>query len=142
MRISDWSSDVCSSDLPERSQYVIAFELDQVAEQRRRGRNDFETRAHQRAQIVEAQALHGTRRAKRIRIAARLGVGDRLAHLAQVKGDHLAAIETAPGKGFVLEPIDRRLRRDPAALKRSADHTTELQSLMRISYAAFHLKKK
>src|SRR3546814_15608541 len=76
------------------------------------------TRAHQRAQIVEAQALHGTRRAKRIRIAARLGVGDRLAHLAQVKGDHLAAIETAPGKGFVLEPIDRRLRRDPAAPKR------------------------
>src|SRR3546814_3952784 len=107
MRISDWSSDVCSSDLPERSQYVIAFELDQVAEQRRRERNDFETRAHQRAPIVEAQALHGTRRAKRIRIAARLGVGDRLAHLA-----------------------------------RSEEHTSELQSLLRIPYAVFYLKQK
>src|SRR3546814_8431591 len=34
----------------------------------------------------------------------------------------------------------RRLRRDPA--ERSEEHTSELQSLMRISYAVFCLKKK
>src|SRR3546814_12639240 len=39
----------------------------------------------------------------------------------------------------------RRNRRDPAQpeqLKRSEEHTFELQSLMRISYAVFCLKKK
>src|SRR3546814_3485943 len=35
---------------------------------------------------------------------------------------------------------DQRLRRRPAA--RSEEHTSELQSLMRISYAVFCLKKK
>src|SRR3546814_5875610 len=33
-------------------------------------------------------------------------------------------------------------RREYAALKRSEEHTSELQSLMRISYAVFCLKKK
>src|SRR3546814_3782389 len=39
---------------------------------------------------------------------------------------------------------DRRLRRSSAApvLFRSEEHTSELQSLMRISYAVFCLKKK
>src|SRR3546814_7360007 len=36
---------------------------------------------------------------------------------------------------FVAQPIDQRL-------KRSEEHTSELQSLMRISYAVFCLKKK
>src|SRR3546814_6233671 len=36
----------------------------------------------------------------------------------------------------VLAPLERRL------LKRSEEHTSELQSLMRISYAVFCLKKK
>src|SRR3546814_5661018 len=37
--------------------------------------------------------------------------------------------------------IDRRLRADRAR-QRSEEHTSELQSLMRISYAVFCLKKK
>src|SRR3546814_7392499 len=37
-------------------------------------------------------------------------------------------------------PRDRRIHRDPAG--RSEEHTSELQSLMRISYAVFCLKKK
>src|SRR3546814_3490583 len=45
-----------------------------------------------------------------------------------------------PGLGLagVDEPHDRR----PAHGARSEEHTSELQSLMRISYAAFCLKKK
>src|SRR3546814_7053578 len=35
-----------------------------------------------------------------------------------------------------------RSPRSPPALKRSEEHTSELQSLMRISYAVFCLKKK
>src|SRR3546814_8922072 len=42
-----------------------------------------------------------------------------------------------PGPGLLR--LDRRLRRDG---KRSEEHTSELQSLMRISYAVFGLKKK
>src|SRR3546814_1038538 len=36
----------------------------------------------------------------------------------------------------------RTPRRPPASSKRSEEHTSELQSLMRISYAVFCLKKK
>src|SRR3546814_4858166 len=39
--------------------------------------------------------------------------------------------------------IERRVRQQPgAACARSEEHTSELQSLMRISYAVFCLKKK
>src|SRR3546814_4047357 len=41
-------------------------------------------------------------------------------------------------EGFLLIFIDRRLLR----IGRSEEHTSELQSLMRISYAVFCLKKK
>src|SRR3546814_6207590 len=37
---------------------------------------------------------------------------------------------------------NRRYRRQPGADLRSEEHTSELQSLMRISYAVFCLKKK
>src|SRR3546814_6205434 len=37
---------------------------------------------------------------------------------------------------------NRRLRPRPCRLPRSEEHTSELQSLMRISYAVFCLKKK
>src|SRR3546814_2997430 len=40
------------------------------------------------------------------------------------------------------EPADRHRRRNAAAALRSEEHTSELQSLMRISYAVFCLKKK
>src|SRR3546814_5579108 len=37
---------------------------------------------------------------------------------------------------------DRRALRDGGSLQRSEEHTSELQSLMRISYAVFCLKKE
>src|SRR3546814_7359375 len=37
---------------------------------------------------------------------------------------------------------DRPVRRAGSAVRRSEEHTSELQSLMRISYAVFCLKKK
>src|SRR3546814_3331225 len=40
------------------------------------------------------------------------------------------------------QPLLRQHRRADAALVRSEKHTSELQSLMRISYAVFCLKKK
>src|SRR3546814_7889878 len=59
---------------------------------------------------------------------------------------------TLPGEGMTLDPdkiaaFYAKYGADPAEFKdlmtsRSEEHTSELQSLMRISYAVFCLKKK
>src|SRR3546814_6642747 len=56
--------------------------------------------------------------------------GERARHLPEHRAGGLRA--TARG----------RLHRRPRRLRRSEEHTSELQSLMRISYAVFCLKKK
>src|SRR3546814_5636606 len=100
-RISDWSSDVCSSD--------IAHELVFAAGRRHRSAD---RSADCNADHSEHEGLvfqHVTESASQpLRLMPRLssGIGDAL-----------------PGS-------------------RSEEHTSELQSLMRISYAVFCLKKK
>src|SRR3546814_3190573 len=55
----------------------------------------------------------------------------------------LALPRTDPAqKGFVLTFLDCRIGAHEARAKRSEEHTSELQSLMRISYAVFCLKKQ
>src|SRR3546814_1633239 len=44
--------------------------------------------------------------------------------------------------GVLRIDVDAHANRSLAALARSEEHTSELQSLMRISYAVFCLKKK
>src|SRR3546814_7917944 len=54
----------------------------------------------------------------------------------------VAVSETARGAGLAGRMIDMLLARPSAAgARRSEEHTSELQSLMRISYAVFCLKK-
>src|SRR3546814_7361711 len=108
MRISDWSSDVCSSDLA-----APAFRTAGHPATRR-------CRPH-RAWTGPAPGRHATRAAQR----ARLGGG---------QGD-------APRPGRALR-LRWRAGRRPATLPRSEEHTSELQSLMRNSYAVFCLHKK
>src|SRR3546814_10232968 len=117
MRISDWSSDVCSSDLErlvgDLALAVAGFvEVDGVddAGQVRVGLDD---------------AAHGGGEL----LAEGLG-GFLLRPL-----ERLAAAGHGPaGFGWQVEADQRRVR--------SEEHTSELQSLMRISYAVFCLKKK
>src|SRR3546814_2607402 len=116
MRISDWSSDVCSSDLLGRA-------LD---------RNGVRPDAAHRA---SAPGLHRRRRAQRQRPRQALIVtaaekpsfqeGFSLAGL-QLSGNH--ATDTARHRSSASDQIGRA--------------HVELQSLMRISYAVFCLKKK
>src|SRR3546814_8723327 len=112
MRISDWSSDVCSSDL---GGFLRGF---------RRPRTD---RDGHDAKCVRQFEL---------RAARREGAGHhrRLSDAAAVHGR--IAVRDDGGRGHTGDP------RRACGMGRSEEHTSELQSLMRISYAVFCLKKK
>src|SRR3546814_9898380 len=122
MRISDWSSDVCSSDLG-----TVA----QIAAGKRRG--DF---AVDRQRLQRQFLLHRLVDAGEIGVrvggageAAAVEIGD----LADALGDR-AADQGFDVAGHGVSPVSGSWR--------SEEHTSELQSLMRISYAVFCLKKK
>src|SRR3546814_10566902 len=106
MRISDWSSDVCSSDLricvdvrPVRPIDPFLRDLD------RQGRGVGNAVGGQHADVMAEP-------------------GEELRQLAQPAGRNGVGRWKVPGN------------------ERSEEHTSELQSLMRISYAVFCLKKK
>src|SRR3546814_1368263 len=65
---------------------------------------------------------------------ARLQLGDRLEQLVGIAGEVVAAVDLA----------DQRVAHGDqlGILARTEEHTSELQSLMRISYAVFRLKQK
>src|SRR3546814_4930796 len=100
MRISDWSSDVCSSDL---HLVVIAGDIDDV-----------------RAALG---ALHDA-------------ADDRIVPLGPVK-----ALLQSPAVDDVADQVEDIAVDVIEEIERSEEHTSELQSLMRISYAVFCLKK-
>src|SRR3546814_9009332 len=115
MRISDWSSDVCSSDL---SAAVIALFA------------------------IGHGFAHGSE----------MGAG---ASAYPFAGGFLIATALLHGLGLLVSrwatgAAQRRVGRATglvvlvaaATMTRSEEHTSELQSLMRISYAVFCLKKK
>src|SRR3546814_7849022 len=102
MRISDWSSDVCSSDLRSVAVRIIA-----------RGRFG---RGLLSRILAWREKARGMRRDRHCAFR-HAGSDERHGH------DHIAG-----------ERAD--------VLVRSEEHTSELQSLMRISYAVFCLKKK
>src|SRR3546814_9467993 len=115
MRISDWSSDVCSSDLTGQTAAaeVEAVELDLRRTMGGSRRND--------------------QRAHRIRLTRLRSTDDR--HVAARSGD-IHGENVAP---LVVRAVhDTHREHQP----RSEEHTSELQSLMRISYAVFCLKNK
>src|SRR3546814_10730204 len=120
MRISDWSSDVCSSDLPEFSDGA-ARENGRAADLHRQGpwRGDLCPVCGRDLSDVEEWGAY------RFRAPA----GTRL----------WSAQSCLSG---ALDPPTGDAGRRPARRHRSEEHTSELQSLMRISYAVFCLKKK
>src|SRR3546814_4752272 len=107
MRISDWSSDVCSSDL------TVVLQLWTVAAGTREG----------------TLAL-----ADRFRDAG--------AFASASESTLQRSQETLAGLGIDAAQAQRLQRLAGALLYRSEEHTSELQSLMRNSYAVFCLKKK
>src|SRR3546814_3109102 len=108
MRISDWSSDVCSSDLPPQGQ-------------RRR------TARKARCRVA------GTQRRKRPADGGPIAV---LSPVLPCRVTGFSRRSISPTTPLMACPFRRR------AMARSEEHTSELQSLMRISYAVLRLKKK
>src|SRR3546814_1885899 len=109
MRISDWSSDVCSSDLA--------------------GLEDL-----QRGEVrIGGRTVAG----------ARVNIPTERRHVGMVFQDHalFPHLSVAANIAFGLSHLPAAGQRDRAAF-RSEEHTSELQSLMRTSYAGFCLKKK
>src|SRR3546814_7910929 len=112
MRISDWSSDVCSSDLRLRPNQ----------------------HPHNRTSVVT------------VAVAMRRSFFADFNGSAPVSGSgHWTAAPLATACNRVVHGHQNRTRRLPAGCdrrgRRSEEHTSALQSLMRSSYAVFCLKK-
>src|SRR3546814_5124738 len=132
MRISDWSSDVCSSDL------VDILALGRAAPFADPGRQHFRARQILVAILVEEFVdIVGT---PEIALEA-FGRAHQLADAAAVREDHHPDIDRREQKADHHRLHDD-VRLDEQRDGRSEEHTSELQSLMRIAYAVFCLKKK
>src|SRR3546814_1777456 len=130
MRISDWSSDVCSSDLVRRVAGQVAGRVrnavrllrlpaertvarDTTGHRHRPAQQGLDPRAGDQvhARQFRRKQNPSDRRSRTLHRVARAGAG-----------------------------LQDRRAEDPVS--RSEEHTSELQSLMRTSYAVFGLKKK
>src|SRR3546814_323955 len=151
MRISDWSSDVCSSDLVHLDaadgRQVIAFWIEEQPREQRLGglaRRRF-ARAHHAIDVAERLVallgLVGHQRVADPRTDIDMVdveqfdlVEARLVQPFEVFGRKLVARLDIDFAGGLVDEIIGGIG--------SEEHTSELQSLMRISYAVFCLKKK
>src|SRR3546814_3670923 len=113
MRISEWRSDVCSSDLPvteskveDAAPVIVASAVEPAAAEP----------AHEAAAVESAESPEKPAKEPTPQFRA-----------SAPAADYLKLFEQATAQ----QQADR-----------SEEHTSELQSLMRISYAVFCLKKK
>src|SRR3546814_5058951 len=122
MRISDWSSDVCSSDLHARRALPCAST---------HGSEAMADTDEQRNGVGRRQAEDAVRTLLRWAgdDPAREGLLDTPKRVVDAYGDWFSGYADDP-----REYLERTFR--------SEEHTSELQSLMRISYAVFCLHKK
>src|SRR3546814_2620962 len=129
MRISDWSSDVCSSDLADVNMRDFGKSVIRTGEE-----------------ALAPESAERLREMKReidaaLRNLVRAGIEDKSIAAGDVTmiAFTLAGALNWPGRWY--NPAKGRSISDVAEAK-IGRHTSELQSLMRISYAVFCLKKK
>src|SRR3546814_3028294 len=149
MRISDWSSDVCSSDLEvarlvhQHLRFVLELldlvvDLLQRADRGQRVLHEVRGIDHDPLRMGGGGAKHG-----------RDGGGDKtLFHGRFSRGWSAREPGARPGNEGSRSAAQSRPRwrsqapAKPGAPARSEEHTSELQSLMRSSYAVFCLEKQ
>src|SRR3546814_6416208 len=131
MRISDWSSDVCSSDL-----LLLSAALSGKRVVRLKGGDPSifgrmtEEITHLRSAGIDVRICPGITAASAA--AASLGVSLTLRGMAR----RLQFVTAHARKGEALD-LDWSALADPGATLRSEEQTSELQSLMLTSYAVF-----
>src|SRR3546814_6491571 len=125
MRISDWSSDVCSSDL-----------LVEVTRQCA----DLVTAFAGVGCYARIETAFGDGAAGGLQSGNGLGDAPRDQPCGEADDDHADREQQQRVDAPHVRAARRRLYGHPA--QRSEEHTSELQSLMRISYAVFCLKKQ
>src|SRR3546814_2100140 len=128
MRCSDWSSDVCSSDLVEVGA-LVAAQLGDL----RQLLDDADLVVHRHDGDHGRLLGHGLR--QQVEVDQPIGADRQHVDAVALARELLDALQHAlvlAGQGHGVGP----------PLARSEEHTSELQSLMRISYAVFCLKKK
>src|SRR3546814_2308036 len=84
-------------------------------------------------------------RGAHLRRSVKAGLSGVLAHLDRIRSGNLDPVEPLRGPlelALIDAGIGATAQELRAAGERSEEHTSELQSLMRISYAVFCLKKK
>src|SRR3546814_7687224 len=135
MRISDWSSDVCSSDLQREERNAELDGAGDAAAHRLRALAVPQS-ARQAAGVRPAPvAVHDDGDvARRCRIQGNACVVHCLLRPELAESERVLRHITDPRPGGSPPPSEPGPRR-------SEEHTSELQSLMRISYAVFCLKK-
>src|SRR3546814_5809924 len=131
MRISDWSSDVCSSDLARLP--GARHDPDDAAAGRSRSRRLFAAPFHRLWRIADRRRCAAPRASGlRVRLRAILWHDRKL-------GRGFLSVACGARRAGQADLVRQALAADR---NRSEEHTSELQSLMRISYAVFCLKKK
>src|SRR3546814_6802071 len=131
MRISDWSSDVCSSDLHSPARYQASREaaIDGI----RRHRRPFD--GGQRGSETRERYGRNQHRSPEDRASGSLATH-------QITGEGPAGPVQLAGSARLFKSRHGAYDGGARTRSRSEEHTSELQSLMRISYAVFCLKKK
>src|SRR3546814_5996583 len=124
MRISDWSSDVCSSD--PKARRPGRPEAQQAPEEVQR-------QAQKQTAGEQGNAKTGAQPAGQRRLRA--------SHAAEMDSERRYAVSRRSLNSFGRAPR-RKVPSGDLPDERSEEHTSELQSLMRNSYAVFCLKKK
>src|SRR3546814_9789594 len=138
MRISDWSSDVCSSDLGGDAGRLADGTLD-PAERAGLATGQLPLRAQRTGLRAFASSARPRSRRRTLMAGYNFLEGIRVLEVAQLGPSSLGGYLADMGAEVVkIEGHDG----EPLRHSRSEEHTSELQSLMRISYAVFVLKKK
>src|SRR3546814_3501555 len=126
MRISDWSSDVCSSDLDVGDGHGAEIEIGAVGHAQR----------SRTVVIVDVATIDAVGSECLLSVHKWLEGGDTR------RDDHLRGAAVLAERQIEIVEDGRRDGYPRLPAIRSEEHTSELQSLMRNSYAVFCLKKK
>src|SRR3546814_1877111 len=136
MRICDWSSDVCSSDLQHLPDGAQAQRLSAFRTSRLGGWTPGES-----VEVRPFNAIgHELLQEERCRGGASESALGTIVEIGDIGFQHLGI--RCPQRQTPDRIVDVAASFAQRVRQRSEEHTSELQSLMRISYAVFCLKKK